>query len=54
VGVVVVTERGETFTFHFATIQEAKEFLEKFDECRDLDTSSVPNLLMNLPRGGAR
>lgn len=54
VGVAVITERGETFTFHFATIQEAKEFLEKFDECRDLDTSSAPTLLMNRPQGGAR
>lgn len=53
VGVAVITERGETFTFYFATIQEAKEFLEKFDEDRYLDTSSAPTLLTNRPRGGA-
>jgi hypothetical protein len=47
VTVAVITERGETFSFHFATIQEAKEFLQKFDECRDLDTSSAPSLLTN-------
>jgi len=47
VTVTVITERGETFSFHFTTIQEAKEFLQKFDEHRDLDTSTAPTLLAN-------
>jgi len=54
VTVTVIAERGETFSFHFTTIQEPKEFLQKFDECRDLDMSSAPTLLTNRLWSGAR
>jgi hypothetical protein len=54
VSVIVTTERGETFSFHFNTIQEASEFLRKFDECRDLDTTNAPTLLCKSPKTNVR
>jgi hypothetical protein len=51
VTVAVITERRETFSFLFDTIRKAAEFLQRFGESLDLDTTHAPTLLtsQNLP-----
>lgn len=46
VTVIVRSNRGETFTYLFADLREAVEFMKAFDERREMDTSNAPGLLM--------
>ncbi len=45
VSVVVRSNRGETFTYTFADLPQALEFMQTYDERQDMDTSNAPSLL---------
>jgi hypothetical protein len=45
IAVVVRTSYGETFTYNFDTLKQALEFMQVFDEKRELDTTRAPTLI---------
>jgi hypothetical protein len=45
VTIVVRSERGETYTYVFPNLQRAIDFMQSYDEERDMDTSNAPALL---------
>jgi hypothetical protein len=46
IAVIVRSNRGETFTYTFPDLKRALEFMQVFDEERDMATTSAPSLLM--------
>jgi hypothetical protein len=45
VSLIIYSNHGERFTYHFNNLQEAVEFMTLFDEERDIDTTNADNLL---------
>jgi hypothetical protein len=45
VSVIVRSNRGETFTHTFDSLQQALDYIQQFDEARDMDTTRAPSLL---------
>lgn len=44
VKICIKTENGETHIFEFKTLEQALQFMQDFDEQKDLDTSNQPSL----------
>ena len=51
VAVVIRSSLGETFTYRFADLRQALEFMREFDEGRDMDTEGAEDLLDKLGDG---
>lgn len=45
VSVVMRSNRGEMFTYTFADLQQALDFMQAYDERRDMETLDAPSLL---------
>lgn len=52
VTIVVRSNRGETYSYTFPNLEQARTFLQAYDEQRDMDTSNAPALFRESTGSG--